>query len=170
MAPMVSSGISLTQVKCTDLQSNQANVGTNGTVTPGTRAGSMLPLDDCVLVNLAIATRYRGGKPRMYLPGGTANDTTDGRHWLPAFITSFQSAWNAYSNHILTNVSGITIAQQACVHYYKGYVTNPNGSPWEERNVPAHNPNAGSTVDGITAASVNPFVGQQRRRLRAIVA
>lgn len=167
-AALMSAQVTLANVIATDLSSNQGNVGANSTTVVGTRTGAQLPVDVAAMINHKIAIRYRGGKPRTYLPLGVATDVLSGKTWQPTFVSSVTSAWTSFQNFLQSgSYGGPTIVEQVCVHYYKGYTPNLNGSPWEERNVPKVDPNASNTVSPITSSLCNPIFGSQRRRLRS---
>ena len=128
MALLQSTNQSLIGVDVVDLTSTKAFQGAWSGNTPGTRTGGELPVDNCVLINYLLHTRYRGGKPRSYLPLGVAPDTTDGRTWLAAFTTQVHTQWNSFTNWINSDTGGVQPANQACVHFYKGPTPNTNQS------------------------------------------
>jgi hypothetical protein len=158
---------SLIEVKVTDLQSASAFTGIDTTTHQGTLAGGELPLSAAGLMNFTIGTRYRGGKPRAYLPIGSDTQTTDGRHWLGSFVTSVNNSYSTFVTQIEAFTGGITMGPQCVVHYYKGFEPNPSGSVWATKNRPKVDPNAANTVDTVTGHALNPIIGSQRRRLRS---
>jgi len=121
----------------------------NGTYT-GNRAGTPLPAQTAVLFNLRIARRYRGGKPRLYFPGGVAADMTDPQHWLSTFLTSCGNAMTAINNALQAFTSAtINTPFLVNVSYYSGKSL---------RTAPV--------VDAVSAITMNSIPGSQRRRLR----
>lgn len=71
-------------VQCVDLSSSTGSTGEAAGPLVGTRAGESLGADVCALMNFSIGRRYRGGKPRMYLPYGVADDLLTRRRGPPA--------------------------------------------------------------------------------------
>ena len=154
----------LASVQVIDLTTKSSAAGMNTTVIAGTRAGQELPIDCCTLVNYKIARRYRGGKPRTYLPCGIAGDILDGRHWTVGYSASFEAGFTQF----LLDIKAINVGQgtmgQVNVGYFHGFtsVQDPLTKRW--RNVPTLA--SPTNVDPIVSQTMNPVVGSQRRRLR----
>lgn len=118
--------------------------------TAGSRAGSALPAQTCMLFNMHIARRYRGGKPRVYFPLGSATDIVDPQHWSAAFITSAGNAFNTINNALQAFTSAtINTPTLANVSYYSGRSLR-----------------AAPVVDAVASTSANSIPGSQRRRIR----
>jgi hypothetical protein len=116
----------------------------------GTRGGGNLYASTALIVNLSVPRRYRGGHPRLYLPLGSQTDMLDPQHWTPSFLTTVSTSWNAW----LAAVVGFTgVTFQPVVFSNVSYFHNNALRP-----VPV--------VDPVTASSMNPIPGTQRRRLR----
>ena len=171
LAPMTSTAISLVSCTAQDMSSTSAAIGVDTTAVPGTRAGIELPMNSCVLINHSIGRRYRGGKPRTYLPAGQDGDTTDGRHWTSTFLTAMGPAWSAFIGALAGNKGGLTNVAQLNVSRYHGFtpVQNPITGRW--KNVPKVrvdvNGKFAPVVDQVIGATINPVIGNQRRRLRS---
>jgi hypothetical protein len=168
MSPTQHPSIALIEVVAQDLTSRSAFQGVWSGSVAGTSSGSQLPLDNCVLINYTLHHRYRGGKPRSYLPIGTAIDTSDGHTWTPAFVTQVTNSFGAWRNAIVADTGGIQIANQAAVHFYKGPITNPNASEWAPRNVPKLQ--TVSDNENIYGMAVATRIAQQRRRIPEVSA
>lgn len=135
--------------------------GTNG----GSRSGTAIPDSIASNVEFGIARRYRGGKPRMYLPPGVASDLVSASSWTTAFVGELNSAVEGF----FTAIAGLSVgAMGTLAHvnlsYYSGFrnVTNSSG---RERAVPVYRDTA--LVDTITGYSAKSIVGSQRRRRTA---
>lgn len=155
----------LSGVKVTDLSSMSGGVGEHAASTVGT-ATFAFSAATCVLVNFVITRRYRGGKPRWYLPWGGGGDLTTKQEWTPAFITAVTSAVSAIRTGFIGSTSGSTaVENQVNVSYYAGFtaVENPITHRW--RNVP--NLRATPDVNVINSYSVNGLCSSQRRRNRS---
>jgi hypothetical protein len=133
-----------------DLNSNTGAEGSGGTSTQGTRSGSAVGAQVALVVNHQIARRYRGGKPRSYLPLCVASDYSTTGTWAGGIITSVNTAFAAIIGSCLAATSGTTTIQQyGSVSYYLNKVLR--GTPeW----------------DPITASLARTRVGTQRRRAK----
>lgn len=162
MAPLTHASCSLTSVTVTDLTSAGAAQGINSSSHPGTRAGTTVPAGTCGIIDFHIQRRYRGGKPRIYLPVGIASDLLNSQTWTTTFQTGLFAGWNAFLSGG-TPPAGTTLTYQCNVGYYHD---------WEEKKGSTGRPYAASKVlatpniDQITSATVDQRVGSQRRRNR----
>ncbi len=146
-----------------DLSGPLAATGTALVTNIGTRTGGNLPAGVAVIVDHKIARRYRGGKPRSYLPVFTATDLENPSEWAPASVTAMNAAWAAFVAGVLGLSSGsTTMGAPSNISYYSGYGAGrprSNGHlyyPPALRAVPIHDP--------ITGSTTNPKPGSQRRR------
>lgn len=148
-----------------DLTSPSSGVGADFTVVTGTRAGTALPANVAALINFKIGRRYRGGKPRIYLPVGADGDQADSQHWLGSFVTNVQTGLTGgFLPAFLGSVyASTTISQHVAVGYYHGFTAVTNPITGRTRDVPT--PKAGPiTPDPVIAYLMNPIIGSQRRR------
>lgn len=163
--PLLTTATKLVGVKVSDLSSHSGASFQDLTSTAGSRAGSGCPANCAMMLNLVINNRYRGGKPRMFMPPGTLSDLLDAQHWTSAFQTSWNAAWLATQSAMLSVSGPISIDHQCVVHFFSGSEVNPNPTRWGTTNVPK--PLPVPTTDIITAGVASAIVGSQRRRLRA---
>jgi hypothetical protein len=134
----------------TDIGSTTGAQGTGGTVTGGSMTGSYLPAQTAMVVNHHISQRYRGGKPRSYLPlGNQASLLTPGQ-WTSSFVTNISTAWATFMTTCLAaTVGGITLTNFVAVSYiHAGSV----------RGTPVTYP--------IINTTARQTVGSQRRRIK----
>lgn len=111
---------------CTDLTSATSAQATSLRHDAGTRAGGSIGAQVAFLMNDHIQRRYRGGKPRHYLPMGVTTDLTNDNTWTPAFVTSVVQAYAAFVTNTLTNVwSGGGPLGYISLSYYSGKVLRP---------------------------------------------
>lgn len=154
----------LSSVKCVDLSSATAPLGEYVTPVPGTSGGSSIPASTAFLVTYQIARRYRGGKPKSFLPIGAQSDLADVGAWSTTFISNVQTQWNAFIAAVLADTSAVTFTDQVNVSYY--------GPP----NVPITNPVTGRTrtvstlrtvplVDTIIGTTYEAELATQKRRI-----
>lgn len=159
---LFSSGQNLLGALATDLSSASGAVGSNFATTAGSRAGAQLPAGVACLLNLHVNRRYRGGKPRIYLPFGVDADLNSVQTWTGTFTAAVTAAWNAFIASVLTtNPVGTTYVQQVNVSYYAGFhtFTTPSG---RVRNIPTLR--VTPVVDAIASVSTNGKFASQRRR------
>lgn len=154
--------VSLVQVELTDLSSSTGARGQDNTAVAGTRNGAILPAQTAVCVRQAIARRYRGGKPRIYMPLFDSTDLNNGQTWKPASTASLLTSMAAFFTAIgASPAAPLTFTSFVNVSYYSGFhnVTYPSG---RVRSVPTLR--GTPLTDQITGYSINPAPATQRRR------
>lgn len=164
LAPQYVPAVQLTQITVTDLGSVFGLRSINNTAIPGTNTGgAAAPSGMAVLMNAKVGRRYRGGKPRLYLPIGNTNAFSGGNQWNSTLVSGSQSAWNAFIAQI-TNVTagGWQVANNVNVSYYQGFTAVTSPTTGRARNVPKLRTNP--ITDPITGWTTNPIIGSQRRR------
>lgn len=133
-----------------DIASNTGASGVGGSATAGTMTGQPLPCSNAVVINHAIARRYRGGKPRTYLPPPDNTEMQTVGQWTSAFQTSIGSAFASFiTTALASTVGGISLTAYGAVSYYTGGAL---------RTTPV--------FEAITASSARTAIGSQRRRLK----
>jgi hypothetical protein len=149
-----------------DLSSPSAGYGEHLGSTPGTSTGVAPPGNAAVLVNEIIQRRYRGGKPKCYLPVGRADDLTNAQTWSGAAVTGFQTAMDGFKQDILGTAFGTATLQSfVSVSYYQGNSVVIDPVTGRAKNKPILRP-GGPITDDVTTFIVSPTPGSQRRRLR----
>lgn len=158
--------VSLILTRVVDLSSPSGAQGQHTGANPGTATGGPLPANTAVLVNHTIQRRYRGGKPRNFLPLGVDTDLQDSQHWKAGSVSSFQGSFDSYVGQVsgLTWAGG-TISGLVNVSYYQGFTPATDPVTGRTRDIPKLR-SGGPVIDAITASKVNTFVGTQRRRIR----
>jgi hypothetical protein len=164
---LVSADADLTGVDCEDIGSGSGAHGTYiHSTTGGDTVGSPLPASACTLVNCQIARRYRGGKPRLYLPAAQSSSMQDAQTWTATYQTDYQDNLNTFFTAVAAFTSGsTTLAGHRNVSYYSGFTPVADPTTGRYRNVPKRR--ATPLVDVITATTVNIRIGSQRRRIGA---
>lgn len=97
-APQISNTTTLLSVTASDNTGGSEATGTSlGTGMPGTNSGAALPPQVAVCYSWQIAARYRGGKPRWYIPGipQTALITIGDSQLSSGYSTSSELAANS---------------------------------------------------------------------------
>lgn len=164
-SPLQSTAVSLTEVTVEDLSSDTANFGTWAGTTTGTRSGTAAPMSICLRIDFTLARKYRGGKPKIFLPLGVDSDIYEQTSWLAAFTGPCGTAWEAFINAILAT-SGISISPTAHVNvsYYSGFTSAQNPVTKRYRNIPTLR--ATPVVSTITSHIAQGPFGSQRKRLK----
>lgn len=163
ISPLCVPTITLLEVTATDLASSSSPIGVNTTTSNGTRVGGLLPGSTAMLVSWKINRRYRGGKPRIYVPCGADADLANEQEWTQTFLTEFTTAHQAYVAAILANIGTWGTSSLVNVSYYHGHTWYPpDSTPSKKiptlREVPV--------VDTITGGGPQKTLGSQRRRVR----
>jgi hypothetical protein len=163
LGPLATVSVALTQVECIDLQNPSTIAGFWAGNHTGTRSPPDLTAETCVLINNHIARRYRGGKPRVYLPYGAANDLVSPQNWIGGFISGMQSAWNAFLAGITSFPGPPALSGQVAVSYFHGSTWHQNSVTGAWKRVATQR--ATPLVDAVTSSTVNIKPGSQRRRM-----
>lgn len=160
--PLYGPNVSLVTCTVQDLTSETSASGEFSETETGTRTGGTLPAGTAALAKFLIARRYRGGKPRVYLPFFTVTDLDNAQTWLSTSTDSLLTALEAFvAGGLLTTVSGTVFATHVNVSYFKGFTnfTEPSG---RVRAIPTLRPVP--LVDAVAGYAINPNVASQRRR------
>lgn len=114
-----------------DLSSSSGAAGTSPTHIAGTHSGTALTNGVNAVILHEIAQRYRGGRPKNWLPFGSQTDLANNSTWIGASASGFAAAWNSFRTGALAiTVGGVSITNQVAVSYYSGYntpVVQPSG-------------------------------------------
>lgn len=158
--------VNLTGVRFVDLSSDTTGDALHTGSTPGTRSGSgELSGGTCTLLNFTIGRRYRGGKPRIYLPWALSGDLLDPQTWSASWVAAVHTNFSTFVGAVLGDVSGsTTLTSHVNVSYYSGttYPAVPAGT----KQVPVPMRRAVPVVDDIIGFAVSSFPASQRRRNR----
>lgn len=158
--------VALTGVNVEDLTSATSAIGSWSGSHSGTTATPALPASVAALVNMKVARRYRGGKPRSYWPAGASGNVGTAQTWSSGFQTAWNTDYNAFIAGILAAPwSGATLPSVVNVSYYKGFTPfeTPSG---RYKNIPTLRA-GGPVVDPILSFTLNSKFGSQRRRVLA---
>jgi len=156
---------SLVSVTCTDLSDPAGPVGSNVTGAAGTRAQGEVPANAVALLNIHVARRYRGGKPRVYWPWGAAPDIQTPQTWSTTFVTACNTALAALDQAIHDNLVTWAPSAGICsVSYFTGRQWIPDHLGNYHRIPTPRDTPLIETVQG--ALAINTIIGSQRGRLR----
>jgi hypothetical protein len=151
-------------VAMTDLTSPTSAEGFAGTSVTGTRAGSPLGAGTALLIHYPIGRRYRGGKPRSYLPWGTSADLDTRNTWDPTPLGVFSTTWAAILNAVPAAgpVGTAALVSQVNVSYYGPPNRTITGSTGRVRTVSTVRTTP--IIDLISGFSASGKLASQRRR------
>jgi hypothetical protein len=162
---LVTSDSALLAVELEDLSSSTGALGENDTEQFGSNGGAPLPAASAFIIGFSIARRYRGGKPKIFLPIGVSSSIGSNMKWTAAFIASAASAWN---NFIAASVASPWTGGGPLTHvnvsYYSGFTVVTNPITHRARNVPTLR--GAPVVDAVTGYTTEFNMGAQRRRNR----
>lgn len=166
IAPLCGSGVVLTEVDILDIASHTGNSAVHAASIAGTRGATNLTDNTCFNLEFGIARRYRGGKPRIYLPAGVEADLLDASKWGAGFMNTVQTDFTSFITAVKAiSLPSLAIANHVNLSYYQGFhnVTNSSG---RTRAAPTYrSPNA--IHDNIQSYIPKQVVGSQRRRRTA---
>ncbi len=146
-----------------DLSSPTGAVAASAIANAGSRSGGALAPGTALMLQFLIARRYRGGKPKIFLPLGVSSDVAAGGVWAGALLTSATSGWSAFIAAIAG--AGWTAAgtiTQVNVSYFSGFTVVTNPITHRARNVPTVR--GAPVVDVVTGISAETGLASQRRR------
>ncbi|MDA4132684.1 MAG: hypothetical protein OK454_06115, partial [Thaumarchaeota archaeon] len=131
------SDVSYVGCTVTDLTSSTSGQGLFATSVEGTYDDTKWPAGVAFLASMKIARRYRGGKPRTYLPVGAYGLMQDAQTWT----TTFQGEMQAVLDQIISDISvtsdaGCALGTLVNVSYYEGFVSSQNPITLRWRTIP----------------------------------
>lgn len=160
--PLVIDSVSLIEVDVLDIATDSGLSGNwTGTIT-GTQGSGVIPIQAATNVEFGIARRYRGGKPRMYLPPPSSDVMLGQNRWTSSFVTAVNTGMAAFmaANEALS-VGAMGTLTHVSLSYYKGF-TNIANSSGRERAVPTYR--SAAAVDTVTGYFAKQEISSQKRR------
>lgn len=155
----------LASCRVTDLSGDDTGDGVHSASTPGTRSGGDLPAATSLLVNYQIGRRYRGGKPRSYLPWGADTDLGSRQRWSADFIASaITRLTTVFADIVGASAGTTTVTGHVNVSYYQGFTVEGGTGGKRAKNVST--PRAVPLVNAVVGFAPNIVIGSQRRRNR----
>jgi hypothetical protein len=162
LAYAMSDSWALVEVDVLDIATDAGSSGQWTGNNPGLGGSGACQASVATNVEYQIARRYRGGKPRMFIPPPSNSALEDAAHWTDAIVgditsnvTGFFAAVTALSVGAMGTLTHVNLS------YYKSF-TNITNSSGRERAVPKYRDVAlHDNVEGYQAKKV---IGSQRRR------
>lgn len=162
LGPLVDGTYVLEEVDVLDIATDSGLSGQWTGSHAGGKTGASLSANAASNIEFGIARRYRGGKPRMYLPPSTSPDLISVTHWNNTYVAALSSGAAAFFAALeALSVGSMGTLAHVNLSYFKGFhnITNSSG---RERAVPTYRDVA--LHDNITGYFGKAVVGSQRRR------
>lgn len=163
-ASQVASAYMLKRVDVLDIATDSGLSGQwTGSTAGGQTTTPAAPISTAINIEFGLARRYRGGKPRMYLPPPSAVNMLDTAHWNAAVISSVNTNAAAFFATLegLT-VGGMGTLSHVSLSYYESFTNPPIETGRRERSRPTYR--ATAKVDNVTGYFTKTVIGSQRRR------
>lgn len=165
LSPQVQSEYSLTEVDVLDIATLTGHSGVVGMSHAGGDGSPSTPQQVAVNVEFVIGRRYRGGKPRMYLPPPGRDAYAGENKWSTAYTGATNTAMGAFFAAIeALSIGAIGTLQHVNLSYYSGF-TNITNSSGRTHAAPKYR--AAALVDQVTGYKTNVVMSSQRRRRQA---
>jgi hypothetical protein len=152
----------LVEVIIEDLGTSAGATGTATVSHAGTHSGNFVGAGTALLINYTLARRYRGGKPRVYLPALADADLSNAQTWGGGLFGTIAADFDIWLVAVgAAFPSGMGFVGHVNVSYYDGFTVflSPGG---RARNISKLR--ATPQVDLITSSSASSRVSSQRRR------
>jgi hypothetical protein len=155
----------LTEIICTDLSGPGGFQGASAQSIVGAGPTAGETANQCMVIQFLVPARYRGGHPRIYLPGPSTPNLQDATSWSPTVASAQATTWGSYMNTMANKTAGTTVLNQhVAVSYYQGGVWTPDQHGNYHR-IPTKRPTP--LVLPVSGYVGKTRVGSQRKRLVA---
>jgi len=162
LASAVDAGYALNEVDVLDIATDSGLSGQWSGSHAGTDTSGQLPVQTAQNIEFGIGRRYRGGKPRMFLPPAGIDALHDQATWDSAHLGVVNTAVTAFFAEIeALSIGSMGTLKHVNLSYFKGF-TNITNSSGRERAVPTYR--ATALHDDITGYFMKAVIGSQRRR------
>lgn len=162
LSGLVIDTVALTEVDVLDIATNSGLSGQWTGTHQGTNGTSPMSIQCAINVEFGIARRYRGGKPRMFLPTANGSELTGNNRWASGFVSSVSGQVATFFSDVTAlSVGAVGTLKHVNLSYYSGFknITNSSG---RERAVPTYR--ATAQHDDVTGYFCKATIGSQKRR------
>lgn len=170
LAQLVNADWTLDEVDCLDLSSDLGFSGYASPTDAGTLSGTALPAEVATGIEYNIGRRYRGGKPRMYLPGTVSEKMGTLGKWDSAWITAVNTDVAAFFAALeALSIGSMGALTHVNCSFYQGVDKNqPPTGTWRGPGY-KYPPKYRTTVqvDTVTGYACKAEISSQRRRRTA---
>jgi hypothetical protein len=163
IAAVVGELSTLTEIDILDISTLTGASGSWTGSHAGTMSGDNLPIQCASNVEYDIARRYRGGKPRMFIPPPDISAMVGENKWSAGHVANLNTAVSGFMAAIAALSPGsMGVLAHVNVSYYQGF-TNVTNSSGRTRAAPKYRtPTA--LVEPVTGYAAKATIGSQRRR------
>jgi len=163
LAAIVNDEWTLTEVDCLDISTRSGNFNKASVSHAGSASGTPVAAQVAMNIEYNLALRYRGGKPRMYLPPSVTGNADSDASWTDSWVTTVNGNVAAFFAAVVAvSLGSLGTLTHVNLSYYHGF-TNIANTSGRVRAVPTYrSPNAISTP--VTGYSAKKEFGSQRRR------
>lgn len=164
LAPLIHHSTTLTEVDVLDIATTLGASGQwTGSTNGSENSGATVPEQVAQNVEFNIAQRYRGGKPRIYLPPPTAGQYNNANSWLSSWVTTVNTDIAAFFAALeALSIGSMGTLTHTVVSYYSGYTSRTTGGGQTTFKPKYRSPNA-LTFD-VEGYAMKPEMSSQRRR------
>lgn len=163
MNSLVPANWSLNKVIVSDITTRMGNFGEDDTLHTGTRSGTEIPQQVATNVEFKLQQKYRGGKPRIYLPPGVNSDVVNDVHWTDDFIAAVNSGVAGFFTDVqaisVGSVGALTHTMVSFYHLFDNKISSSGRAYAAPRY---RDPNA-LTID-VNGYTCKQLLSSQRRR------
>lgn len=167
MSPLQTTEWTEYEVDVLDLSSTSGASGVDTSTHAGTVVGGNAPANVCINIEYDIARRYRGGKPRMFLPGISTAGLVDDGHWSNSTLSSVNSGISAFMAALeALSIGAMGTLQHVNISFFHGH--NTSTPPWRGpgyKYPPLYR--VTPLIDAVENYSAKAVVGSQKRRRTA---
>jgi hypothetical protein len=151
-----------TLTELTDLTSNTAPQTLNATGGAGTNVNPPNAAGVAVIMKHKLTTRYRGGHPKVYIPGTSQTALATATQWDATHLGIIAAGYIAYINACVAGVpAAASPATHVSISYFSGFENVTSGSG---RCHPRPQPRVTPVVHAIVDLIANTSPASQRRR------
>lgn len=163
---LLSEDTSVSTVDGIDLSSSLGSGATADVTYSGTNDTPAVADQICAVVRFEIDRRYRGGKPKTFIPGAGTNSADSNSTWGTTFVNDMGTGYGAFQTAIGDiSAAGCDLEGIVNVSLYEGFTAVLNPVTGRYKNVPKYR--ATPLVDLVSSFTCDPLFGSQRRRRTA---
>lgn len=162
LVQIINTSYTLEEVDVLDIATDSGLSGQWTGSYAGARSGTAVPAQCTTNIEFGIARRYRGGKPRCFLPGPVEADFETLSTWTSGFVGDVSTYFDAFMADVVgSSVGSMGTLTHVNLSYYKGFTNNMNPSG-RERAIPTYR--ATALHDNVTSYIPKVVTGSQKRR------
>jgi hypothetical protein len=166
LATAIAGSWALTEVDVLDIASDSGSSGQWTGSEAGTNGTPEMPAQCATNVEFDIARRYRGGKPRMFLPAPSDGALLSDARFTTDFVALVNTGIAAFFTEIeALSIGAVGTLAHVNLSYYQGF-TNVTNSSGRTRAAPKYRTTA--LVEAVQSYACKQVIGSQKRRRTAI--